>query len=233
MLWQDEPKKQEYVVPYNVVDLVFKIDCKQVPTSHAQALSSALYTLLPWLKTEPELGVHQIHGATTGNGWERPADGDLICLSKRSRMSLRVPKQRIDDVAELVGKSFDIAGNTIKIGDFSIKPLLPQAVVFARYVAMPHGMEENEFIHWVADLLAERDIEVRKMLCGMGHNIATDEGEVSTRSLMIADIDKPTSIQLQEQGVGPLRHLGCGIFLPHKGIRAVGEEEDRSHFSGA
>jgi CRISPR-associated protein Cas6 len=185
------------------------------------------------LKDEPEMGVHQIHGATTGNGWERPADDGIIHLSKRSRMSLRVPRHRVDDVAELVGKTFEIAGNPVKIGDFSVKSLLPQAVVFSRYVAMPRGMDENEFIHWVADLLAERDIEVRKMLCGIGHAIATEEGEVSTRSLMIADIDKPTSIQLQEQGVGPLRHLGCGIFLPHKGIRAVGEEEDRSHFSGA
>ncbi|MGB5395567.1 MAG: type I-MYXAN CRISPR-associated protein Cas6/Cmx6 [Gammaproteobacteria bacterium] len=233
MLWQDEQKKSDYVVPDNVVDRAFKIDCKQVPTSHAQELSSALHALLPWLKDEPELGVHQIHGATTGNGWERPADGGIICLSKRSRMSLRVPKHRIDDVSSLVGSTFDIAGNPVKIGDFSIKPLLPQAVIFSRYVAMPHGMDENEFIHWIADQLAERDIEVRKMLCGIGHTITTGDGDVDTRSLMIADIDKPTSIQLQEQGVGPLRHLGCGIFLPHKGIRAVGEEEDRSHYSGA
>ena len=233
MLWQDEPGKRDYVVPDNVVDLVFKISCAQVPTSHAQELSSAMHDLLPWLKDEAELGVHQIHGATTGNGWERPADDGMICLSKRSRMSLRVPKHRIEDVARLVGKSFEIAGNPVKIGDFSIKSLLPQAVIFSRYVAMPHGMEENEFIHWVADLLAKRDIEVRKMLCGMGHTITTEDGEVNTRSLMIADLDKPASIALQEQGVGPLRHLGCGIFLPHKGIRAVGEEEDRSHFSGA
>jgi CRISPR-associated protein Cas6 len=232
MLWQDEQKKSDYVVPDNVVDLAFKIDCRQVPTSHAQELSSALQALLPWMKDEPELGVHQIHGATTGNGWERPAEG-IICLSKRSRMSLRVPKHRIEDVASLVGKSFDIAGNTVKIGDFSIKSLLPQAVIFSRYVAMPHGMDENEFIHWVVDQLAERDIEVRKMLCGIGHTVATADADIETRSLMIADVDKPTSIQLQEQGVGPLRHLGCGIFLPHKGIRAVGEEEDRSHFSGA
>jgi hypothetical protein len=49
---------------------------------------------------------------------------------------------------------------------------------------------------------------------------------------MIADLDKPTSLKLQEKGVGEGRHLGCGIFLPHKGIRAVGETEDKSHFTG-
>ena len=50
--------------------------------------------------------------------------------------------------------------------------------------------------------------------------------------MLIADLDKATSLSLQETGVGPGRHLGCGIFLPHKGIRAVGETEDKSHFTG-
>ena len=233
MLWEDEAKKEEYVVPENVVDLSFKIDCKQLPVTHAIELYQALHGLLPWLADEPALGIHQIHGATSGNGWQRPADDATLHLSKRSRMSLRVPRHRLDDIDKIVGKSIDIAGNSVKIGGYAIKPLMPQAVIFARYVAMPYGMEEDEFLHWVLAQLAEQDIKVRKMLCGIGHNISTLEGEVSTRSLMIADLDKPTSITLQEQGVGPLRHYGCGIFLPHKGIRAVGSEEDRSHFSGA
>jgi CRISPR-associated protein Cas6 len=232
MLWEEETKKEDYVVPENVVDLSFKIECKQLPVSHASELYQALHELLPWLPEEPAVGIHQIHGATSGNGWERPADDGLLHLSKRSRMTLRMPSHRLDDVDALVGQSFDIAGYPVKVGGYNVKPLMPQAVIFSRYVAMPHGMEEDEFINWVADGLAERDIKVRKMLCGMGHNIQTHEGEVSTRSLMIADLDKPTSIALQEEGVGPLRHYGCGIFLPHKGIRAVGSEEDRSHFSG-
>jgi CRISPR-associated protein Cas6 len=233
MLWEDEAKKEEFVVPQNMVDLVFKIDCRQLPVTHASELYQALHSALPWLPEEPAVGIHQIHGATSGNGWERPADDGVLHLSKRSRMTLRMPSHRLDDVDELVGKSLDIAGNIVKVGGYNVKPLMPQAVIFARYVAMPHGMEEDEFLRWVLDQLAEQEIKVRKMLCGIGHNISTPEGDVSTRSLMIADLDKPTSIALQEQGIGPLRHYGCGIFLPHKGIRAVGSEEDRSHFSGA
>ncbi len=232
MLWEDEPKKEEYVVPENVVDLSFKIDCRQLPVTHASELYQALHAILPWLSDEPGLGVHQIHGATSGNGWERPADDGVLHLSRRSRMTLRVPRHRLDDVGELVGKSFEIDGNSVKIGGYKVKPLMPQAVVFARYVAMPHGMEEDEFLRWVLEQLATQNIKVRKMLCGMGHILNTSEAEVNTRSLMIADLDKPTSVALQEQGVGPLRRFGCGIFLPHKGIRAVGAEEDRSHFSG-
>jgi hypothetical protein len=70
------------------------------------------------------------------------------------------------------------------------------------------------------------------MLCGIGHTISTPDGDIETRSVMIADLDKASSLSLQETGVGPGRHYGCGIFLPHKGIRAVGETEDKSHFTG-
>jgi hypothetical protein len=70
------------------------------------------------------------------------------------------------------------------------------------------------------------------MLCGIGHTITTQDGAVETRSVMIADLDKAASLSLQETGIGPGRHFGCGIFLPHKGIRAVGETEDKSHFTG-
>ena len=77
MLW-DEESKPEYTVPDNVVDLFYKINCKQIPTTHAFELAEALYAALPWLKDEPSVGIHQIHGATSGNGWERPPDGELI-----------------------------------------------------------------------------------------------------------------------------------------------------------
>jgi len=73
---------------------------------------------------------------------------------------------------------------------------------------------------------------VRKLLCGIEHTISTPDGDIETRSVMIADLDKAASLSLQQTGVGPGRHLGCGIFLPHKGIRAVGETEDKSHFTG-
>jgi hypothetical protein len=70
------------------------------------------------------------------------------------------------------------------------------------------------------------------MLCGIAHEIEANGEKIHTRSLMIADLDKPTSIALQEQGIGPHRHFGCGIFIPHKGIKAVGETEDKSHYTG-
>jgi CRISPR-associated protein Cas6 len=233
MLWEDDDKKtDEDAILDDVVDLIFKIDCKQIPTMHAYELAQALYELLPWIKDEPEIGIHQIHGATSGNGWERPPDGELMHLSRRARMHLRVPKERVDEARAISGETLDIAGFPVALGAASVKLLNPIPTLFSRYVIGPEGLDEEGFVDWIADELRQRDILVRKLLCGIGHRLATPEGDINTRSVMIADLDKATSLSLQETGVGPGRHLGCGIFLPHKGIRAVGETEDKSHFTG-
>jgi len=94
-------------------------------------------------------------------------------------------------------------------------------------------MSEDEFLTWVVDELTARDIQARKLLCGIGHQIEANGETIETRSLMIADLDKATSVALQEVGIGPHRHMGCGIFISHKGIKAVGETEDKSHFTGS
>lgn len=232
MLWDEEKKTAEYTVPDDVVDLVYKINCKQIPTTHAFELAEALYAALPWLKDEANVGIHQIHGATSCNGWERPPDGELIHLSKRSKMSLRVPKHRVDDAMQLTGEVLDIAGYSVEVGAAISKLMTPLPTIFARYVVVPEGMDENQFIDWVADELAQRDIHLHKLLCGISHELCLPGGAYETRSVMIADLDQETSVRLQEEGVGPFRHYGCGIFMPQKGIRAVGDAEDKSHYSG-
>ncbi|MGB5455280.1 MAG: type I-MYXAN CRISPR-associated protein Cas6/Cmx6 [Gammaproteobacteria bacterium] len=233
MLWEESDKQlKQDLVPDDVVDLSFKIRCKQIPTTHAYELAQALYKLLPWLEGEPEIGIHQIHGATTGNGWERPADGELMHLSRRAKMQLRVPKDKIEDAKQISGETLDVAGYSVDVGEASVKLLNPVQTIFSRYIIGPQQLDEDQFVEWMATELKQRGIHVRKLLCGIGHRISTPEGEIETRSVMIADLDKATSLSLQETGVGPGRHLGCGIFLPHKGIRAVGETEDKSHFTG-
>jgi CRISPR-associated protein Cas6 len=233
MYWQEDDKKDVIPTSDKVVDLSYKIDCKQIPTCHAWELSQALYEVLPWLKDEPEVGIHQIHGATSGNGWQRPPDGELIHLSKRTRMNLRVPVSRIGDANELVGKTLDIIGHSLAVGRMASKPINPLSTIFSRYIVVPDGMNEDDFLYWVVNELKARDIQVRKLLCGIGHEFEANGEKIETRSLMIADLDKLSSLALQETGVGPHRHMGCGIFMPHKGIKAVAETEDKSHFSGS
>lgn len=233
MYWQEDDKKNDVTNSDSVVDLSYRISCKQIPTCHAWELSQALYEALPWVKDEPEVGVHQIHGATSGNGWERPPDGELIHLSRRTRMQLRVPKTRVDDAKDLVGKTLDVDGYSVAVGDMTVKTIDPFATIFSRYIVVAPGMNEDDFLQWVFEDLKSREIQARKLLPGIAHAFEANGEKIETRSLMIADLDKTSSLSLQEVGIGAHRHMGCGIFVPHKGIKAVGETEDKSHYSGS
>ncbi|MGD9164124.1 MAG: type I-MYXAN CRISPR-associated protein Cas6/Cmx6, partial [Chromatiales bacterium] len=70
MFWQEETDEEQYVVPDDVVDLIFKIKCRTLPVDHAWPLSEAIHQALPWFAEERQAGLHLIHGADSGNGWE-------------------------------------------------------------------------------------------------------------------------------------------------------------------
>ena len=50
---------------------------------------------------------------------------------------------------------------------------------------------------------------------------------LGARSLMIDGLDVTESVLLQQQGLGDGRKFGCGLFLPHKGIDAVNETQEK------
>ena len=93
MFWQeDTPQQAPEIVTDLIVDLVFKIHGRALPTEHGYALFRALATIFPWIESDPTTGVHLIHGAESGNGWIRPTDHQLLQLSKRTRLVLRLPR---------------------------------------------------------------------------------------------------------------------------------------------
>jgi hypothetical protein len=52
-------------------------------------------------------------------------------------------------------------------------------------------------------------------------------GSIFTRSLMVADLEPEQSVHLQQVGLGEGRTIGCGLFIPHKGIKAVKETDEK------
>jgi CRISPR-associated protein Cas6 len=228
MYWSEEKDRHApYVVPDDVVDLAFTIDCPRLPLEHAQDLSSELFRVLPWLESEQRAGVHLIHGAESGNGWFRP-DADaagLLHLSRRARMRLRLPKQRLGDARLLTGETLDIGGFPLKVGDSKVHLLSTLPTQFARYVIADEDEEEERFLQRVCGALRALDIECRKILCGRTHVLSMSAGPVFTRSVMVADLEPEQAVRVQQEGIGRGRKIGCGIFVPHKGIKAVKEIE--------
>jgi len=229
MYWNDqEEKKKQYVVPDEIVDLCFKVQCKQLPLDHAYELSQEIVKALPWFADEPQTGIHLIHGAESGNGWMRPEEPDaILSLSKRTRFMLRVPKHRIDDAAKLTGQPLKVAGNDLVLATPNAKPLSALTTIFARYVAAENVDDEELFLKQAAELLQEQGIQVNKMMCGRAHVLRMPNEDLQTRSLMIDGLEVEESVYLQQHGLGEGRLYGCGLFMPHKGIDAVGEAQEK------
>jgi CRISPR-associated protein Cas6 len=223
MYWQEETKRDERpATPDDVVDLAFTIACRSLPVDHAWALFAALRPLLPWLEGGDGAGVHPIHVADSGNGWMRPErPDDLLYLSRRTRLVLRVPRARLAEAEQLSGRTLDVAGNRLTVEKPAVRPLSTHPAQFARYVAADAAQDENGFLAEMHRALGAMGIRPKKMLCGIGKALATPDGTLATRSLMIADLTPEEAVRLQQRGLGRLQHLGCGLFIPHKDIREV------------
>jgi len=222
MFWQESKENEQFVVPDDIVDVVFGIRCRTLTVDHAHDLSIAIRAVLPWLEDEPVAGVHSIHVADSGNGWMRPEDPDaLLHLSRRTKLMLRLPKQRIADADLLTGHTLKIGGHDMLVERAVVKPLTPITTVFSRYVVVGDTLDETGFLKRAQTLLGNLGIQAKKMMCGIERTIRMPAGSLRTRSLMLADLTLDQSILLQQQGLGSERLLGCGLFLPHKDINEV------------
>jgi len=222
MFWQEETDKPTKVAN-QVIDLGFKLESGAIPLDHAQVLAESLILALPWLKEEQNAGVHMIHVAASGNGWLRPddADNEVLCLSKRTRLHIRIPQNRVDDAHELVGKILTLGATDLKIGKPLVKPLLDTGTIFARYIVSDNSESEEDFMQRQLEDLTKLGINVKKMLCGMENVFKIGQQSVHSKSLLLAELTPDESILLQERGLGPLRLSGFGLFNAHKGIAPV------------
>ena len=230
MYWQeDDDKGEKYQIPEDVVDLLFKIECKSLPLDHGFALSQQIVQHIPWIRDESQAAIHQIHVAESANGWMRPEnpETEVLNVSRRTKMTIRIPSSRLEDIKTLTGKTLYINGHQLTEGDFSTRKLSKLTTIFARYIDTQGTEDENEFLESMVQKLIEKDIKVRKMLSGRLATHQTDSGVILTRKLMLSDLDVKESVMLQEQGLGDKKLLGMGIFMPHKGIDAVNKEQEK------
>lgn len=227
MYWQ-EKSEGPGVVPDEIVDLAFAISCRCLPLDHAYALSQAVLRALPWFEGEEHAGIHLIHGAESAHGWQRPSDPDkdVLYLSRRTKLTLRLPKERISDAEMLSGTTLDVAGHALALHGATVRPLSPLTTLHARYVIAPEDGAEEQFLEETAGALARMGLAARKLLCGKPHVFRIPGGRLFTRRLMVAELRVEESVRLQQLGLGPGRKMGCGLFIPHKGIASIAPGED-------
>lgn len=222
MHWEEEKPEETILTPDTVFDLSFAIQCKTLPVDHAWALFAALSPLLPWLEADPVAGIHPLHVAESAHGWQRPEEPDaLLHLSRRTKLVLRLPCERLDEAKKLTGNTVSVAGHAMTIGEASTQALSRSTSLFARRVVIEESEDEQAFLHRQIDALHAMGVQPKKLLPGLSHTLQTPQGCLCGRLLSVEGLSLEESFILQINGLGPARHLGCGIFIPHKPLTNV------------
>lgn len=222
MFWnQDEEAPAPYQVPDDVFDLVFRLRGTDLDIDHAFALSTALQAHLSD-RVCARIGVHGVRMAGSGNGWNRPEQSDAaLPLSRRARLAIRVHRDDSEEVGQIMNRTLRLGHQQVTLGSSEIRKLSTIGTLYSRAVCCDRRQSENDFLTEMADLLKQMNIRVSKMICGRSGEIRTAGESVFTRALMVADLEPEESVALQQRGLGQGRILGCGLFVPHKGIEPV------------
>lgn len=198
----------------DILDLSFALSGQSVAADYADPLFRQVCGCLPWLADEPAAGIHPLHrvGADTGTG--------EITLSRHSHLILRLPRGRLAEAARLSGARLDLGGE-VTVGAARARELAPASVLYSSFVTV--GEEgEAAFVAKCGRLLAEMGIVV-PMLCGKSRRGAGGGTVWSGFSLMLHGIGEEDSLAVQRRGLGGERKRGCGIFVPHRSVVAVGK----------
>ena len=205
--WPDDASR-------DMVDVVFELDAGTVEHDHAEALAVALRRALPWLADEPRAGILPLSGLSRGVGRH--------FVGRRSRLVIRMPIHRSTSADCLCGSALDLGGEPLGIGRCSLRPLLPVTEVVHSHFVSYGTPDEIEFLAACRAELAERRLG-GEPVTGRARRVQTGTGEVHGFALMLHGLKRAESVAIQESGLGQHRLLGCGLFVPHKSIVAVGE----------
>lgn len=217
MYWNEEQSEEPVTIPEDVVDLVFEIRCKTLPVDHAYALFEGIAALLPWLADEPLAGIHPIHVAESSHGWTRPeGPNDLLYLSRRTALVLRLPHDRVEEAMALAGKTIFVAGHELQIKGATVRRLIPATTLFSRRVVAGEHETEQDFVERALDALRGMGVQPKKILPGREGILRTPGERLRVRRLSVEVSGEAEAFMLQKRGIGPYRHLGCGIFIPQK-----------------
>ncbi len=194
-----------------MVDLVFEIRGRRLPQQYHGGLWRALAACLPWLDAEPLAGLLEIRAAQS--------NGELL-LPRRGRLGLRVPLARHDEALALSGREIEVEGESIAVGSARTRALSPQPTLGAPFV-VTGARDDLEHQGEVARMLAQLDLPQR-FICGRMGELRGLEGEpLRGASVVIHELRDEDSMKVQTLGIGPQRHLGCGVFVPRKLISGI------------
>lgn len=200
-------------VGIEVFDLVFGLQGRSIALDYVDRLWLELSGKLPWLADADVAGVHPLAGVSAG-------DTELY-LTRRARLTLRLPLAACEGARGLVGATLDLGGKVEVVGAAAIRALQPSKVLHSRFVEVGE-VDEQEFL---ASCVAQMEAlgVSGEMVVGRAQRATMGSGELRGFGLMLHGLRAEDSLRLQREGLGRERRRCCGIFVPHKAVAAVDE----------
>ena len=194
-----------------MIDLVFGVRGSHIPVDYRFVLWNALRSTLPWVEEEAEAGIVGI-GLT-------PTGGTTALLSRRAKLTLRVPARRLAEAQRFVGIRIDFGSESIEITQAHPRTLVPTPTVYSQMVVL-ETEEEVAFAQALAEELTRR-VPGPRYILGRRKTLHAGPRELIGFPVVVHDCSVESSLRLQQSGLGAERGLGCGIFVPHKRIGAI------------
>jgi CRISPR-associated protein Cas6 len=193
------------------LDFAFAVAGDSLDREYPHRLYEALRAVAPWLDDEPLAGVHPLRGLTPS--------ADALLFGGRTRMVLRVPETRLEACRQLQGASLG-ASLPLRLGSGSSRELLPYPVLHARLV-VTGAEDEAAFVADVERAAAQLELDC-ELIVGRRGELGIGAQRLSGFSLMLHGLTAAASLRAQAHGIGQHRKMGCGVFVPHKSVAAVG-----------
>ncbi len=206
-----EPGTCAAAAPVDVVDVILDMKVPSLPRGFEEPLFREVARLLPWLPGLAGAGIHPMRGT--------PEAGGGLLFAHRAKLVIRLPREKVCAASVLEGASLSVEGAQLRLGQGTYRRLQAAATLYSPRVVTGDA-DESAFLARIEAEMAGLGARGR-LLCGRRTTFAAAGAPEAAWSLAVHDLPAADSLTLQRHGLGRLRHLGCGIFVPHKTIQTA------------
>ena len=202
----------------NCIELKFPIIGNSLPSDQGYALLGAISRVVPEVHSAAWFALETIPGVARGDGTTQ--------LDPEGKLRMRLPQEHVSLLLKLAGKQLHLNGQAIRLGTPEINLLQPSSALYARIVTIKGYTEPDPFTDAVCRKLDKLGIR-GEVVVGPRRVLKVGAHTIVGFGLALHELSDDASMQLQEQGLGGRRKMGCGFFNPISLDRVIGKPPQR------
>ncbi|MBM3332832.1 type I-MYXAN CRISPR-associated protein Cas6/Cmx6 [candidate division WOR-3 bacterium] len=216
-----------------ITEMSFRLRGTPLPQDHGYQLYRAVAGVVPWMAEPAQMGVAlvPIQGSPHGG---------FLHLTTTSRLAFRLNAEDAERLLPLSDRTLVVEAATLRLGSPTEYRLRPVPGLASPFVVAERCRYSDEVLEWLKREFLTLDIKAmptlrprrgrkgadpdkqgrRSFVCPYERHIRHIDGRsVIGWEIQVFGLSPAESLRLQEQGVGPGRRYGCGVFAPVEGER--------------